>query len=680
MLEISQLHFHYANDASGERNRYQLLSNLNLTISEGEFVAITGPSGSGKSTLLYLLSGFLRPTSGFISYHGRRLDHMSDLELAFFRNRWLGFVFQQFYLLPKNTALENVYLPLSYPQEIPNLPAGRGAQASYRAQELLKKLNITNFHHYPNQLSGGEQQRVAIARALICSAPIIIADEPTGNLDSANGQVIFRILQQLHQEGKTIIMVTHDLELAQGAQRIVRFQDGKISQDFCPWPQSHQRPLPADSAPVAPLFPRSSSPFLPFWPLLKLASKNIFRHRLRSFLTMLGISVGVAAVLAMLTLGTFTKEKILASYAELGVDTFTFSGRFNWARKASEKYDNYYRGFNLETDILPLQRIFPSILHTTPIIYDWDLKLFFGGRIMENNITLLGVNSAGTHLLNRKLELGNNFTPFHVQDRNPVCLIGKDIQKTLFSKINPIGQILLIQSRSRIFPCKILGVLAPKSSRHYWLHLDREIYVPYTYLRSNATSRWQRRIDDLAIQVAPGIDPGEVGPALANYFQRKYGNTGLFNPGFDTQLIAQMQRFLGLFTILLATIALVCLGVGGVGIANMMLVAVNERHKEIGIRKALGATDRSIVWQFLTEAMVLCCWAGIGGMLLGFSSYQLAIYFASRFIKGLEFSWYFYPPAFAFAGISIIAVGIASGIFPALSAQKRSILAAIRAD
>jgi len=201
------------------------LDDVTLNINDGEFVAIVGPSGSGKSTLMNILGCLDTPTKGKYFFEGRDVSKLSDNELAAIRNRSIGFIFQNFNLLPKLTALENVELPLMY--------AGKNSSfRRKRAMELLEAVGLRErMHHKPKELSGGQQQRVAIARALSADPPIILGDEPTGNLDTKSGREILEILKNLHANGKTVVLITHDLSIARQAQRNVHIQDGKIVKD-----------------------------------------------------------------------------------------------------------------------------------------------------------------------------------------------------------------------------------------------------------------------------------------------------------------------------------------------------------------------------------------------------------------------------------------------------------------
>jgi len=200
------------------------LDGISLMIREGEFVAITGASGSGKSTLMHIIGCLDTPTNGEVFLEGQKVSDLTERQLAIVRNKKIGFVFQQFNLLARTSALENVALPLIY-------SSLSESEIEEKAKEALNMVGLSNrLDHQPNQLSGGQQQKVAIARALVTSPSLILADEPTGNLDSKSGQEILKIFQQLNNQGNTIILVTHNQQVAANAQRIIKIKDGKIEE------------------------------------------------------------------------------------------------------------------------------------------------------------------------------------------------------------------------------------------------------------------------------------------------------------------------------------------------------------------------------------------------------------------------------------------------------------------
>ena len=209
----------------------EVLKNITLNIDKGDYVGIIGPSGSGKSTLMAIAGCLSKPTSGEYILDGEEIENLSDRKLSRIRNEKIGFVFQAFHLLPGVTALDNVILPLVYSRKSPK-------NVKDRAREVLAKVGMDHrLHHTPGQLSGGEQQRVTIARSLINDPPIIFADEPTGNLDSKNGIATMKAFDNLVEEGKTVILITHDSQVAEHANRIIAIRDGKIASDSKIQPQ-----------------------------------------------------------------------------------------------------------------------------------------------------------------------------------------------------------------------------------------------------------------------------------------------------------------------------------------------------------------------------------------------------------------------------------------------------------
>jgi len=649
------------------------LRGVSLQVEKGEFVAIQGRSGSGKSTLFYLLGGLLRPDSGKIWLCGRELTGLTSDELALVRNRHIGFVFQQFHLLPRATVLENILLPTLYPCEVGQQDPNREA----RARGLAEKLGISaRLSHLPNQLSGGEQQRVAIARALMSDAELILADEPTGNLDTANAALIIDLLIELCGQGKTVVLITHDPEVARRASRVVRMQDGLL----------------AEQTPVTPRAPeakasRKSLKLLPspaaYGRLIKvvapLALDNLRRSKMRAALTMSGVTIGIAALFSMITFGKFAKDQILKGYEELGVNTVLLHGYSNFRRKASDKVDVLFQAFDYDKDLQGLSRLFPDVKLLSPLLMSWGTTANFGGLSVEKEVNVWGVGSEYGGILNRPVAQGRGFTPHHIAARSPVCLIGPEIASRLFPKTSPLGQILFINRDESAYPCQVIGVLREQTSANDWRKPNLEVILPYTYFRA-VNGWWDSQIHRFVAQLGSGSDIEGVGRGIKSYFEQKYGRSGEFRLDSNSLLIGQMRKFIGLFTILLSIVALITLAVGGVGINNMMLVSIAERFKEIGLRKALGATDRTVRVQFLLESTFLSLIAGAAGIVLGFISYEIIIYVASHFVSSLAFRWILDPTAFFVSTVAMLAVGIASGFTPALKAERLQVIEALRSE
>ncbi len=661
LLQIRDLHFSYRTPAGV----VPVLRGISLDVQPGEMVALQGPSGSGKSTLLYFLGCLMRPDSGSVRFRGRDVGELSDEERAAFRNRSVGFVFQQFHLLPRATVVDNILLPARYPLERASGRLDRGkAEALARAVGLGDRL-----HHLPNQLSGGQQQRVAIARALMNDADLILADEPTGNLDSKQTDEILDLFQELNRQGKTVILITHDPAVAARCGRVLRVKDGCLEES--------ELPPPARSLAVAAEAPRAKGSLLKG--LLPLVWEGFTRQKGRALLTMSGITIGVAAVLAMVTLGEFSKRKILESYAELGVNTLVFHGSMNWDLKATDEVSVKFYGFDWERDLARLPEVFPEIDRLSPVTDDWNYAVNFGGKRLDNDIHVMGVGPDALAISGHKLSDGNPILPIHVQDKSNVCLIGSEIKAQLFGAIPPVGQVIRLTRDQTSYGCQVIGVLEPQTSNKEWRKPNLEIYTPYTQFQA-ISNQWNAQIRTVLIQARLGTDIERLSTALKAYFEQKYGKAGEFRASGDTKLLAQMKRFLTIFTFLLGAIALVSLGVGGIGITNLMLVSLSERLKEIGLRKALGATDRSVRAQFLAESAALCSFAGLIGLILGFALYEGAVYGASFLIPSFAFQWIVEPWAVALSFVSIVVVGLASGFVPALRAERLQVIEALRSE
>ena len=656
IVEIRDLYFKY------EQLKAPLFQSFNMNIERGDFVVIDGISGSGKSTLLYLIAGFLQFQKGQIFINELPINRLKDLDLSVLRNRCIGFVFQEFYLLPQLTALENILLPTFYTIE--------NKKSDYfkdRAKNLADQLGIGDCLLYkPSQLSGGQSQRVAIARALINDPDILLIDEPTGNLDATSTGQVLELLHKLHLQGKSIVLVTHEKDIA--SSKALTLKDGqlisqKTKDNFNKLPLPYPKNFKGETSLKARRF---------FQRTFLLSLKNISQNKMRSLLTMLGVVIGVATLFSMITLGNFTKSKLLDDYVR--ANTFTLIGEYNWP-KTADKVNIPFQSFDWETELLYLKQKLPDIHRISPYLIDRGLTVIFAGRSIENTPTLIGVSEEGLDIVGRHLLAGADINVHHVEGRHSVCVIGFEVGRRLFSNVSPIGQMLYLSKRDyNTFSCRVIGLLDDKTSNDS-SHPNLEVYIPFTNFQM-FSSVSGAQIKRVAVQVKDGRDVEKVKQIVQNFFESKY--EGVFSVGSDDLLLDQLKKFLILFSVLLGVVALVSLLIGGMSIANMMLITVSERFKEIGIRKAIGATNSSIRNQFLLESIILCGVAGVIGIILGMCIYQSAIYGASQFIDDLEFQWVFDSIAFLLSFISILLVGILSGLFPAIRAEKLQVIDILR--
>jgi len=678
LLLVDQLGFSY--ETFGRK--VEILENVSFKIDRGDYVAIQGPSGSGKSTLFYILGCLLRPSTGRILFDGTDLSQLSDDQASLIRNQHIGFIFQQFHLLPRASVLDNILLPGSYPAELV-LP--RSAQKA-KALAIAERLGLSqHLQHTPNQLSGGQQQRVAIARALLNDVSVLLADEPTGNLDSRNAAEIMTIFDELHAQGRTIIVITHDGEVARRCGKVLQVRDGKVSPAATE--ASQQLNIPADWTPIsdaltATKLPKSWTSSLARLALKSLpgAARNLTRNRAKSLLTMLGIVIGIAAVLAMISLGQFAKNRIMEGYEAMGVNKLVVRGYPNWERKATDETEQTFSGFEWETDLQPLRRIFPEIQLISPVYANYQNTVTAGGRSVSDNVRLRGVNHEYLAITNAQLQSGRMLTPYHVAERARVCLIGSELATQLFQGKPAVGEMITDSvEEQRSFPCTVIGVLKPQQTKQEWAHPNMQILVPYTMFQTVA-SYWSAKLTAFSVQVKADTDVEIAAKKLKAYFDQRYGKAGRFSIDTEGTLVAQTKRFLNIFATLIAAIAFLSLLVGGIGIHNMMLVSVTERIKEIGLRKALGATSRSIKVQVLMESLVLCTVAGLVGIAAGLGATEMIIFAASKFVSGLAFEWVLDPWAFGVSVGSILAVGLFSGMVPAVRAEKLQVIEALRAE
>jgi macrolide transport system ATP-binding/permease protein len=676
LCSLEDVRFSYKNRETGVQT--PVLKGISLACFRGELIAIQGPSGSGKSTLLYLLGGMLTPDAGTVHFQGRELTCLPDFELAAIRGRNIGFVFQQFHLLPRASVLDNILLPTSYISQ----PSTEELLAwKTKARSIAERLGLGDqLEKRPNQMSGGQQQRVAIARALLMNAPLILADEPTGNLDTENSREVMQILRTEARSGKTVVVITHEPEIAALCDRTIPIRDGRIEG---PLDEFKPAPLSLEGRTSAPKIGRRP----PVWiellrkmpPMVPLAWENLLRTRLRTALTLVGVTIGIAAVLSMLTLGSFVRDRILGGYEALGVNKLVISGYPNWELKATDPVPAVFKAFDPEKEISSLRRIFPEIRRISPVYVSWRDTVDYGGNEFSGARTH-GVDVEYAEISNRKVARGTWLLPSHIVNRSPVCVLGSDIAERLFPKGGGVGEVVhVVTASGSDYTCRALGILESVQTNVEGQRPNEQLFIPSTFFPS-VNGIWESSLRDIAIQLRPGGDVLGTGTALRGLFLSKYGTSGRFRINSDALLVAQMERFISSFRVLLISIAFLSLMVGGIGITNMMLVSVSERFREIGLRKAVGATRMDIRAQFLTESILVCSLAGLMGIAIGFFSCELIIYIGSNVIPTLEFAWVFNPIAWAVSAGATIAVGVLSGLAPALRAERLEVIEALRSE
>lgn len=649
MIELKNIHKTYR---MGDI-KVPALRNISLKVEEGEFVAIMGPSGSGKSTLLNILGCLDVPTSGQCLLDGINVSEFSDYELAEIRNERIGFVFQTFNLLPRLTALSNVELPLIY--------AGNQKERKERAINALQAVNLEErASHRPRELSGGEQQRVAIARALINEPTTILADEPTGNIDSKAGEEIMLIISELNKKGITIIIVTHEESIASHAKRVIRLKDGEIIKDkkISKSDEISQSPTPTRQEKKRRIFSLSE-----LKESLIMAVSSISSNKLRSFLTMLGIIVGVSAVIAMIGIGQGAGAQITEHISQLGANLLMVRpGAFQHgpARSASGSITSLtYK------DAQVIAEQCPSVAKVDPS-YSRNAQVVYGNK--NTNTTINGVTPNFPEVKNFPVEQGYFLTEEDNRLMRRVAVLGKTVVKNLFGEEDPIGQYIKI--KRSIF--QVIGVMSEKGSSG-WRDEDDIIFVPLKTAQKRLFGVDYVSIINVEAKSEDVMDKAsaEITSLLHERHKIREGEEDDFSIMSQTEILSIVQETSNTFTMLLAGIAVVSLIVGGIGIMNIMFVSVTERTREIGIRKAIGAQRRDILGQFLIEAIIVSLSGGVIGVILGIFVSKLTSQFAgwpTVITSGSVLLSFFFA----------LTVGLFFGFYPARKASLLNPIDALR--
>jgi macrolide transport system ATP-binding/permease protein len=690
------------------------LDGVNLRIERGEFVSIMGASGSGKSTLMNLMGCLDQASSGTFLLDGEDTARLPEPQLARIRSSRIGFVFQSFNLLARTSALENVALPLIYSMDQPLTRAERFA----RARGALAFVGLAQRErNTPGQLSGGQQQRVAIARALIAEPSILLADEPTGNLDTRTSHEIMTMLRSLNRDhGNTIVVVTHEPDIAAYTDRTVTMRDGRIVADerrTAPTAADDAAPrldalgVPSDAAgtpPVRTLFAEANGPE-PRHPLMEhpaiafammilfAAAQALWRNRMRSALTVLGVFIGVAALIAMVAVGQGANAAVRKQIESLGTNLIVIlpgATTTGGVRAGSGSASTL-----TVADAQALRRDDPAVAVVSYLIRQPG-QVEYGSQNWSTNlqgITPSYLDTTGWHIAQGR--------PLDADDeRNAamVALIGQTVYQQLFAPgENPIGAMLLVKGA----PLRVVGLLAPKGQSTYGQDQDDVLIMPFSAAEQKVLGvavpsqaqmstdpyfppltnpygtvpRIGGYVNQIYVQCASAQQvPAAIDEATRTLRQRHHLHAGDINDFAVRNLSQIAQAAEGsshIMALLLATVASISLLVGGIGIMNILLVSVTERTREIGLRMAIGARRLHVLLQFLGEAVMLSVSGGLAGILCGVAVSELITLIA-------HWPTLLSAPAIVGGFLFSAVVGIFFGYYPARKASRLNPIEALR--
>lgn len=622
LLSVSGLVRSYGNGGS----KVDVLKGISLKIYPGEMVAIIGQSGSGKSTLMNILGCLDRPTGGDYRINGISTKSLSNDDLAALRRNYFGFIFQRYHLLTHLSAKDNV--------EIPAIYAGTSSKnRDEQAKKLLTRLGLgERIDYMPGQLSGGQQQRVSIARALMNGGKVILADEPTGALDSKSGLEVMKILKELNSQGHTVIIVTHDRSIAANAPHIIEIKDGEIVGDvwnkdkfFTREQEQAYSDSAADSAgeggageepdgetgntgKMISDLDRSLTGRTAFFAGLgrfgeafKMAWIAMVSHRMRTLLTMLGIIIGIAAVVSIVAIGQGATEEIINNINSIGTNTIRIMPGKDWGDMRAGKIKTLSTN---DMEALKQQVYTDSV---TPSVTSSQILRY---NRAEANGQIMGVSSEYFRVMGLSFASGSTFTEKQVKGIAQVSVIDDNTRQKFFNGIDPIGKVILLGK----VPTVIIGVLKHDDGG-FGASDKLTVYIPYTSAQTRITGA--RYLSTIILRVRDGMSSAVAEKSIVSFLTKRHGAKDVFTRSSDT-IVKTISKTFGTMTLLVSAIAVISLIVGGIGVMNIMLVSVTERTKEIGIRMAVGARKSDILQQFLIEAILVCLFGGILGIILSF--------------------------------------------------------------
>lgn len=667
----------------------QALRGVNLTVRQGEFVSIMGPSGSGKSTLMNIIGCLDPPSAGGYLLEGVDVAGLDEPALARIRSQRIGFVFQNYNLLARTSALDNVILPLLYGASVGMAPQAR----TDRARAILAKLGLADRElNTPNQLSGGQQQRVALARALINQPAILLADEPTGNLDFATSHEIMEVIRALNREdGVTVIVVTHEDDIANYADRKIVMRDGQILSD-------EPNPHSAGAGSAASATVKAALPRLPpspkggdgvSWPFLMMivlaAAQALSRNRMRSLLTALGVFIGVAALIAMVAVGDGASASVRAQLESLGTNMVVIQPGAVTAGGARAGFGSASTLTQNDADALKED---DSAVQQVGYLARQTGQLVNGDQNWSTSIQ--GVTPSYIDILNWQITSGRSITAADDAAAATVVILGQTVVQNLFGPgATPVGAMVLVKG----VPMQVIGVLVSRGQTGFGQDQDDVVMIPFhtaerKVLGVAAPPAAQSAITDL---YPPAVNAFGLVPKMTGFVNSIYvqanasdqvqaaisqvtatlalrhniqpGQPNDFNVRNLSQIAETQASSSRVMALLLAAVASISLVVGGVGIMNILLVSVTERTREIGIRMAIGARRLQVMLQFLVEAVLLSVGGGLAGILFGVALSGLISLIAKW---PTQLSLGAIIGGFAFSA----AVGVFFGFYPARKAAR----------
>lgn len=642
----------------GVRKRYvngdmtvEVLRSITLNIHAGEFVAVMGASGSGKSTLMHILGCLDRPSDGEYRFNGQDVAELDEEQLAWLRREAFGFVFQGYHLLASGSATENVEVPAVY------AGLARGERRE-RARALLTRLGLgERLDHRPSQLSGGQQQRVSIARALMNGGHVILADEPTGALDSRSGAEVMALLGELAQEGHTVILITHDREVAAHADRVIEIADGEVVRDAsealheC----SAVEPPPLENAYRS---RRQAVPLIEAFEACRMALKALRANLFRTLLTLLGVVIGVGSVVAMLAIGEGARAQVMERISAMGTNLLVVRpGYEGFGRRGPE---------GNPTTLVPQDAVavaaLPNVLAAVPENAS-SATARAAGRDITTQVT---ATTADYPLLRNWRPKRGVFLSDEDQRRYAaVAVIGQTVARGLFGQADPLGEFLLLNN----VPFQVIGVMSEQGATAWGDDADDVVFVPLS--TGSLRLSGDRHLRNVTVAVEDMARMDETEAEVAALLRERHGveDFRILNTAALVETATATQNTL---TLLLGSIAAISLLVGGIGVMNIMLVSVTERTREIGIRMATGARTRNILQQFLVEAVVVSAMGGVVGVLVGIG--------AGLLIDALAMPVQFSIPIMALAFACAAGTGLIFGFAPALKAARLDPVTALNAE